>query len=183
MTKSKFIKTLEELELSYFEQGNKIIIDEEGPVDLEGISEIPSNVCFRNLGEVYLEVLTIPKGTEFENKGFVSLSEATKILEGVSFRNRGDVFIPKIKTIDSSVLFKNSMDISFESIEEISSPVVFSNGMDIYFLNGRIPELSKGVRFENGKKIITFNKDLDRFLSIEGIRTQKILNCMIKQIY
>jgi len=65
--------------------------------------------------------------------------------------------------------------VDLSSIETLPEYTVFENSGNIY-LNS-LKGFSKGVRFKNGKDIFGMK------LGIEGISTQRIINCFIKQIY
>jgi hypothetical protein len=182
MRKDKFMDLLDKEEYSYFEQGGKIIIDEPSLFDLD-IPSIPSGVVFRNGGDVYLDYVTfIPKGTEFENDGHVFVQGAISLSEGIKFRNRGDVNMESIRSFDVDIIFKNSGDLKFDLLNNINRPIIFQNRESIFFSSGSLPNFTKGVRFQNGKEIVVYDENVKNFF-IPGIKDNRVLNCMIKQIY
>ena len=86
--------------------------------------------------------------------------------------------------------FCNGADVDLGLIKILPEGTIFSNGgyVSLPFLN----QLSKGVRFENRDEVYldldldyTYETDYRGFdkIKIKGIKTQKILNCLIKQIY
>lgn len=182
MRKDKFIDFLDKEGFSFYEEGNKIIIDESDLFDVD-ISSIPTGVIFRNDGDIYLDYITsVPKGTEFENKGHVYLQGAISLSEGIKFRNKGDVNMESIRSLDKDVIFKNTGDLKFDLLNNINRPVIFQNGESIFFSSGSLPNFSKGVRFENRGGITVYDENIKSFF-IPGIKKNRILNCMIKQIY
>jgi hypothetical protein len=89
MTREEFIGYLKELDHSYIEEDNRIVITSRGDVLLRNI---PSDVEFRNGGGVWLEFITsLPPGTVFNNGGDVSLYSLKSIPSYVKFNNKGDV--------------------------------------------------------------------------------------------
>lgn len=182
MKRDKFIDILDEEEFNFYEQGNKIIIDEPCLFDMD-ISSIPPGVVFRNGGDVYLDYVTnIPKGTEFENDGHVFLQGAISLSEGIKFRNKGDVNIESIRSLDKDIIFKNTGDLRLDLLNDIKSPVIFQNGGSIFFPLGSLPNFSRGVRFKNKGEVEIYNDNLINFF-IPQINKNEVLNCMIKQIY
>lgn len=182
MRRDKFMDILDEEGFNFYEQGNKIIIDEPCLFDMD-ISSIPSGVVFRNGGDVYLDYVTnIPKDTEFENDGHVFVQGAISLSTGIKFRNKGDVNMESIRSLDKDVIFKNSGDLKFDLLNNINSPVIFQNGESIFFASGSLPNFSKGVRFKNGKGVTVYDENVKNFF-IPGIKDDRILNCMIQQIY
>ena len=182
MRRDTFMDFLDKEEYSFTEQGNKIIIDDPSLFDAD-ISSIPPGVIFRNGGDVYLDYVTsIPKGTEFENAGHVFVQGAISLSEGIKFRNRGDVNMESIRSFDVDIIFKNSGDLKFDLLNNINRPIIFQNRESIFFSSGSLPNFSKGVRFENGKGITVYDENIKSFF-IPGIKQNRILNCMIKQIY
>jgi hypothetical protein len=182
MTRSKFMDILESEEISFYEQENRIIVDEPSIFDLE-ITSIPSGVIFRNGGDVYLDLVTnLPKDTEFENYGSVFIQSVVSFSKGIKFRNRGDVNIESLRVIDKEIIFKNSRDIKFDLLGKITKGIIFQNKGSIVFGSDDFPSFCEGVRFENGEDIKIFNSSIEKMF-INGIRKQRILNCMIIQLY
>lgn len=181
MRKDKFMNFLEEMDYSFSLLPDKrILIDHDEDVDFAEIESIPSDILFKNNGNVYMDFTSLPKNIEFENNGYVSLPEVLSVSSGLKFRNRGDVDLTSLKDIDKEIIFKNSGNITFDYLEYISDKIIFSNEGNVFLGNG-IPMLSKGIRFENKGDIIVFNSQLNKDFFIEGIRKQKILNSMIEQ--
>ena len=78
MTREEFIKVLKEKRYSYKIEGDKIVVNYGGGVDLNSITSIPNGVVFNNGGGVYLGSLTsLPPGVEFKNGGSVGLYSLT----------------------------------------------------------------------------------------------------------
>ena len=97
MTQEKFIKVLNSEEYSYEIEGDKIIVTDEGAVNLWYLISLPPGVVFENGGNVYLNsLISIPPGVEFKNRGSVN----TDALTGYLFsKSKGN-----IKGIDSTRL-------------------------------------------------------------------------------
>lgn len=181
MRKDKFMNFLEEMDYSFSLLPDKrILIDHDEDVDFAEIKSIPSDILFKNNGNVYMDFTSLPKNIEFENNGYVSLPEVLSVSSGLKFRNKGDVDLTSLKGIDKEIIFKNSGDIIFHYLEYISAKIIFSNGGEVFLANG-IPIFSKRIRFENKGDIIVFNNPSNKDFFIEGIRKQKILNSMIEQ--
>jgi len=95
MTREEFISILEEKGYSYRIEGERIIVDNEGFVWLYGLTTLPENVEFRNVGAVALCLTTLPENVEFRNSGNIFLKRANPLpLEDpdLIFQNTGDVF-------------------------------------------------------------------------------------------
>jgi hypothetical protein len=175
---------LDEEDYSFREEGNKIVIDHDSDIYLSDLTSIPPDILFQNDGSVDLPgVLSIPKGIEFDNKIDVVLSGTLSLSPGTKFRNRRDLFLDSLQSIGKGIIFKNRGEIRLYSVSRIGEGTIFSNGKELYFTGGKIPDFSKGVRFENNGAIY-FNEDsFNPEFFIEGIRRKEILNCLIKQIY
>ena len=97
MTQEEFIKVLDKKRYSYKIEGDKIIVNRKGDVDLRALTSLPPGVEFMNGGSVYLDSLTsLPTGVVFMNGGYVSLDS----LIGGWFNN----WEGNIKGIDSKRL-------------------------------------------------------------------------------
>lgn len=110
---------------SYNENGELLMVSNDGHVNLEDVNYLPSHVCF-------------------QNNGYVDLSSIKTLPEYTVFENSGNIYLDSLKIF------------------------------------------SKGVRFKNGKYIFGTKFGTShwwKFLFIEEISTQKIINCFIKQIY
>jgi hypothetical protein len=91
MTQEEFIDYLKELDHSYIEEDNRIVITSRGDVLLRNPH---SDVEFRNGGGVWLEFVTsLPPEMVFNNGGDVYLNGITSISPDVVFKNRGDVYL------------------------------------------------------------------------------------------
>jgi hypothetical protein len=87
-----FIKVLEGKGYSYKIQGDKIIVTNEGNVNLIPLTSLPPGVEFKNRGNVYLESLTsLPPDVKFSNEGNVYLWHLTSLPPDVEFKNGGYV--------------------------------------------------------------------------------------------
>lgn len=83
MTQEEFIAILDRENYSYIEEDGRIVINHSGNVFLY-IDSFPSDIEFRNEGDVWFERLTyLPHGTVFANTGGVYFR---KIIRGW-FRN------------------------------------------------------------------------------------------------
>jgi hypothetical protein len=92
MTREEFIAILDEKDYSYEIEGDKIVVTEDGAVDLYLLKTIPTDVVFNNGGYVALSSLqTIPPGVELKNGEDVLLYSLTSLPPGVEFRNGGSV--------------------------------------------------------------------------------------------
>ena len=117
MTREEFIKQLEKKRYSYKMSGDKIVVTDEGGVNLESLTSLPSGVVFRNRGGVGLKSLTsIPPGVEFRNGGYVNLESLTSLPPGVEFRNRGAVSLDSITSLPPGVEFKNRGNVYLRSL-------------------------------------------------------------------
>jgi len=67
-------------------------------------------------------------------------------------------------------------------LNNINRPIIFQNRESIFFSSGSLPNFTKGVRFQNGKEIVVYDENVKNFF-IPGIKDNRVLNCMIKQIY
>ena len=140
MSIQEFKKILKEKRYSYREDGEKIIIEYYGSIDLYDIQSIPEGIIFENDGVVNLNNISlIPKGTIFSNPGTLYAQSAIEIEEDVEFNNI-DLFIRSVV------------------------------------------KLSKGVKFNNSGSILNKSKMIES-LQIDGIKIQRILNCLIEQVY
>lgn len=108
MTREEFKKMLPTISCIYKEEGDKIVVDSNhgGTIDMsfrftedleiEHITNIPSNVEFRNAGSVNLDNLEIlPEGTKFRNGGDVNLQSLVSLnfSPGMEFENMGDIYL------------------------------------------------------------------------------------------
>jgi hypothetical protein len=92
MTKGDFIKILKGYKYTYEIEGDKIIVLENGSVNFDNITAIPSGVEFRNKTHVYMSsIITLPPDVIFSNEGSVWLSSVKSISRGVEFRNKQTV--------------------------------------------------------------------------------------------
>ena len=97
MTREEFIKVLEKEGYSYKLEGDKIVVTDEGHVNLGSLTSLPTGVEFRNEGNVDLQSLTsLPLNVEFENDGNVNLKSLTSISPGVEFRNEDRVYLESL---------------------------------------------------------------------------------------
>ena len=98
MTPEEFIAILDEKDYSYEIEGDKIVVTEDGDVDLYLLKTIPTDVVFNNGGYVALSSLhTIPPGVDLKNGGDVYLNLLKTIPPGVEFNNGGHVFLNLVK--------------------------------------------------------------------------------------
>jgi hypothetical protein len=122
----------------------------------------------------------LPEDITFSNDGYVNLKELINLPKGIIFNNEGDVDLRKVETLSEDVIFNNHFGIELGSIKSLPGGIVFSNGTWVDL--SRLEKFSKGVRFKNGS-ILFLKNDLSDNLQIEGIKTQKIINCLIEQLY
>jgi hypothetical protein len=71
MTRKEFIRALEVMGYAYKIEGNRIVIVNDGGVNLGLIKSIPPRVSFNNSGSLWLDIKSIPSGVEFNNSGDV----------------------------------------------------------------------------------------------------------------
>jgi hypothetical protein len=97
------------------------------------------------------------------------------------FLSRNSIYFQGgLNKIGKGTIFKNWHGLIFNrGIEKIEEDVIFQNSGDI-IIREKIGSLSKGVKFNNGGAV--GGKGLDE-ISIGGISNNRILNCMIKQLY
>ena len=117
MTREEFIKILDKKGYSYEIEGDKIVVTEDGDVDLYSLPSLPPGVEFKNGGFVDLQSLTsLPPGVTFKNKGYVNLRSLTSISPGVVFNNVGVVNLRSLTSISPGVEFKNGGNIRLDSL-------------------------------------------------------------------
>jgi hypothetical protein len=154
MNKEEFKMILEENQYSYKEKGNKIIVDHDQNVYLTDLETLPEGIEFSNEGSVFLRYIQIlPVGIEFSNRGSVFLRDTQILSEGIEFSNTGGVYLESLRKFSKGVRFKNYS--------------VYSN--------------SKGVEIVGDG--VYFKKDLQDSINVPGIKIQRVLNCMIIQLY
>jgi hypothetical protein len=108
MTREEFKEILEDKGYSYKEEGNKIIVNDIGNVDLGSLQTLPEVITFSNGGSVYLESLqTLPEGITFSNDVDVHLGSLKTIPQGITFSNRGFVDLRSLQTIPQGIVFSN----------------------------------------------------------------------------
>lgn len=74
MTRDKLIDILKYRGYSYEIVGDKIVIDDAGPILLDTLQSIPDNIDFRNNGYMSLDgIKSIPTNVTFNNRGSVHL--------------------------------------------------------------------------------------------------------------
>ena len=167
MTREEFIKVLKENDFSYKIEGDKLVVDLYnnylGNIHLD-IESIPPNVMFRNRGSLYLnELKSIPPGTKFRNTDGVHLKSVKSLSPDVEFRNGGIVRLREIDDLPPGIEFNNGDYVYFKDLKSISPGVVFKN---------EGPVLLKsifGYRFDEWKG------------NIKGINSTKLLNLMISK--
>ena len=96
----------------------------------------------------------------------------------------GHVNLEDVNYLPSHICFSNNGYVDLSSIETLPEYTVFANDGNIYL--DSLKSFSKGVRFKNGKDIFGMKFGMIHLvnsLDIEGISTQRIINCFIKQIY
>ena len=97
MTQEDFIKVLKRKGYEYEIEGDKLVITEDGDVNLDALTSLPSGVEFRNRGDVWLNSLTsLPPGVVFRNGRNVYLNSLTSIPPGVEFKNGGAVWLKSL---------------------------------------------------------------------------------------
>ena len=98
MTREEFIEMLEEKEYSYYTiEGDKIVINRNGPVFLAAPTSLPPDVEFRNAGYVDLaSVTSLPSGVKFNNWDYVDLASVTSIHPNVEFNGGGEVYLKSL---------------------------------------------------------------------------------------
>jgi len=117
MTREEFIKVLEKEGYSYKLEGDKIVVTDEGHVNLGSLTSLPTGVEFRNGGHVNLGSLTsLPTGVEFRNEGNVDLQSLTSLPLNVEFENDGNVNLKSLTSISPGVEFRNEDRVYLESL-------------------------------------------------------------------
>jgi hypothetical protein len=77
----------------YNENGEMLMIDTDGHVNLEDVNYLPSHICFQNNGYVDLSSIEIlPEHTVFENSGNIYLTSLKGFSKGVRFKNGKNLF-------------------------------------------------------------------------------------------
>jgi hypothetical protein len=143
--------------------------------------EIDGKIVINSSKYISLECLTIPEGVVFDNTAGISFTFLNEIPEGTLFLSRNSIYFQGgLNKIGKGTIFKNWHGLVFNGgIEKIEEDVIFQNSGDI-IIREKIGSLSKGVKFNNGGAV--GGKGLDE-ISIGGISNNRILNCMIKQLY
>jgi hypothetical protein len=117
MTQEDFIKVLKRKGYEYEIEGDKLVITEDGDVNLDALTSLPSGVEFRNRGDVWLNSLTsLSPGVEFKNGGDVWLNSLTSLPPGVVFRNGRNVYLNSLTSIPPGVEFKNGGAVWLKSL-------------------------------------------------------------------
>ncbi len=117
MTREEFIKELDDNNYSYKEEGNKIIVNHIGNVDLDSLQTLPEGITFSNGGYVYLVSLqTLPEGITFSNDVDVHLGSLKTIPQGITFSNRGFVDLRSLQTIPRGIVFSNGGNVYLGSL-------------------------------------------------------------------
>jgi len=136
MTREDFISVLEEKRYSYQEEGERIIVDHEGDVWLDGLNSLPDNIEFINDGYVWLPSLkSLPADVQFNNGGWVSLNNLTSLPADVQFRNRGHVLLPSFTSLPDGVQFRNGGNVSLRSLKSFNLEdldYTFQNSETVY---------------------------------------------------
>ena len=121
-------------------------------------------IIVTNEGTVYLTALTsIPPGVEFKNGGNAWLGSLTSLPPVVEFKNEGDVDLGSLTSLPPGVEFNNGGEVYLTALTSIPPDVVFNDGGEV--------DLSSlvGGWFEDWSG------------NIEGIRSNRLLNVMIKR--
>jgi len=118
MTGAEFAELLHKKGYQYdVEDNNKIVVYGAGPnntgVYLEDLDVLPSNIEFRNEGEVNLENLDI-------------------LGNNVIFNNGKSVLLDALMDIPGSTKFNNGTYIRLDSLRSVPSSVEFNNGGNIH---------------------------------------------------
>ena len=109
MTREEFKQELDDRKYSYEEEGNKIIVNNIGIVDLDHLETLPEGIIFSNSDNVYLDSLKVlPEGIIFSNTGAVSLESLETLSNGIIFSNTGSVYLKDLKTIPYGFEFMDS---------------------------------------------------------------------------
>jgi hypothetical protein len=108
MTREEFIRALDEWEISYSLEGERIVVGsgDEYYINLEDyrITSLPPNVTFRNVGSLRLgEVAQLPEGVVFDNGGAIFAEEVTRIPRGTKFGKRVKTIYIKDGTINFDI--------------------------------------------------------------------------------
>jgi hypothetical protein len=119
MTREEFISILEEKGYSYRIEGEILIVDHDGDVWLMGLTSLPPNVEFRNVGAVGLRDLkALHDNIEFRNDGNVWLRSLNRLsladMDSV-FQNKADAFIGEYWINDQEFLESRWMGIELIS--------------------------------------------------------------------
>jgi hypothetical protein len=118
-----------------------------------------------------------------DNKKYSHRNEGEKIMVG---NTNSFMDLESLETLPLNVVFCNSGYVQLSSLIELPQGTIFENGGDIQLC--RTPKFNKGVRFKmrGNRKIYAgyLEKDsLDNILGIKGINIQRVLNCLIEQLY
>ena len=109
MTKEEFMEILEDKGYYYNGEGESIVVDHKGNLDLSDLEEIPSGIEFSNRGYISLDSLkVVPPGVKFDNSGNVWLNSVESLSPDTYFGQLTDeVFLTSLKRIPPGVTFEN----------------------------------------------------------------------------
>jgi len=169
MTREEFIKILDKKGYSYRIDGDNLIINHGGGIQLGKPNftiNLPSDLIFENDGKVNLRYLkVVPSGVIFNNNGDVDLTYTHTLSPGVKFNNVGYVYLNSLSELPPDVEFNNDTHINLESVKSLPTYVRFNNG-------GRI----------NLRSIIGgFSHNIFSDIDLMGIKDSRWINLMIKQ--
>jgi len=167
MTQEEFIEVLDSEGYSHEIDGDKLIVKKDANPDKSShpiyVRSIPSNVVFKNGGDLSLPYLTsIPKGVEFWNSGSIYLLILESIPSDVKFNNDGAIWMESLLAIPSGFVFNNKGGIFLVNIRSIPNDVIFNTG--------------RGVYINSFTDLKNWRGD-----SIEGIDDRKIINLLLKR--
>ena len=131
--------------------------------------------------DIEISSYKLPEGVIFEGSKSVFLFNLKSIPPNTQFVNRGSVIAHGVESVGEKVLFRNGGNVALSSSKSISKGVIFRNP-GFVLLDTGIEGLSKGVRFENAYTGI-YLKGRTNLTRMENISDQKVMNCLIEQIY
>jgi len=129
--------TLRKENYSFHRVNDNIVIDHEGFVALDNITQLPENTVFNNKGYVALYNLTqLPENIVFNNKGYVNLYSLTQLPENTVFNNKGNVYLDNLTQLPENTVFNNKGYVylyNLPYLPENKEQIFKNDGVVIYF--------------------------------------------------
>jgi hypothetical protein len=117
MTREEFTGILDEKGIKWSLQGGKIIVTDQGEVDLQTVYSLPPNIEFGNGTYVYLDSLEeLPPGVTFKNGGSVSLHSLKSIHPETRFENGRGIWLDSLGMDTTDIIFTHTPVLAIRGI-------------------------------------------------------------------